>query len=223
MKSENVKIVNELKRIGINKIYHANAVVSSLTFIENNGLMPKGLIYDQRLMRADQETDDNDKQFDLYYDIFFDTTDVHYETNDVNDYGPVLFVFNVDVLAKLDNCDVKVTRINPIFWNEDMSDDEKYLSCDEFDDNLKIGDFNNQITIKNFKDVLNFDYLEKIIIDDPGIDNVLLLKNAMTELNKRINLCDKKIPVTIRNCEHCACKEKYCNMRYAYHHFKTRL
>ena len=223
MKSDNIKIVEELKKLDIYELYHANAVISSLTFIENKGLMPKGLVNDQKLMRADQDTDRNDKKVNIFYDIFFDTMDVHNETNDVNDYGPVLFIFDVNMLAKLDNSDVKVTRVNPIYWSEDMSDEEKYLSIDEIADKLKKGDFNNQITIKNFNDILNFDYLKEIVIDDPGIDNELLLKIAFSELKKRISFQDIKVPLTIRNCEHCACKKKYCNMRYAYHHFKTRL
>ena len=88
---------------------------------------------------------------------------------------------------------------------------------------MKKGDFNNQISIKNFRDVLNFDYLQGIIIDDPGIDNELLLKNALYELKKRLKLQNIAVPITIRDCKHCACKDKYSNMRYAYHHFKTRL
>lgn len=223
MKTENVKIVEELKKLGIYELYHANAVITSLTFIENKGLMPKGLVNDNKLLRADQDTDYNDKKFNIYYDIFFDTTDIHLETKSVNDYGPVLFVFNVDMLAKLDNSEVKVTRINPIYWHNNMNDEEKYLNCDEIAEHMKKGDFNNQVTIRNFNDILNFDYLKEIIIDDPGIENELLLKNAMIELKARMELENISVPLQIRNCKNCECKEKYTNMRYAYHHFKTRL
>lgn len=223
MKTENIKIVEELKKLGIYELYHANAVITSLTFIENKGLMPKGLVNDNKLLCADQDTDYNDKKVNIYYDIFFDTTDVHNETKNVNDYGPVLFVFNVDMLAKLDNSEVKITRINPIYWNNNMSDEEKYLNCDEIAKQMKKGDFNNQVTIRNFNDILNFDYLKEIIIDDPGIENELLLKNAMTELKARMELENISVPLQIRNCKICECKEKYTNMRYAYHHFKTRL
>lgn len=223
MKSENIKIVEKLKKLGIYELYHANAVITSLTFIDNKGLISKGVVNDKKLMRADQDTDKNDKKVNIYYDIFFDTSDVHYETNDVNDYGPVLFIFNVDMLAKLDNSEVKVTRVNPIYWRDDMNDKEKYLDCSEILDNLKKGDFNNQITINNFKNVLNFNYLKEIIVDDPGVGNELLLKNALSELEKRMKLQNITAPITIRDCKHCSCKEKYYNMRYAYHHFKTRL
>lgn len=97
------------------------------------------------------------------------------------------------------------------------------MNCDEIAEQMKKGDFNHQVTIRNFNDILNFDYLKKIIIDDPRIEIELLLKNAMIELKVRIKFENISVPLQIRNCKNCECKEKYTNMRYAYHHYKTRL
>ena len=51
--------------------YHANTVRTSCTFIEQNGLMSRGYVEYKGLTQTPQTSDEVDKKFDVWNDIFW--------------------------------------------------------------------------------------------------------------------------------------------------------
>ena len=92
----------DIQRILLEKevahLYHANSMATACTFLENGGLLSRGAVEDFGLYQTPQETDATDKLLDVYYDIFFDSVDIHERIGKINHYGPIVFVYSTDVL-----------------------------------------------------------------------------------------------------------------------------
>ncbi len=221
----------EVKKIlinaGVDKLYHVNTVVTSLSFIKSGGLLSRQTAENMYLPQTVQETDETDKAFEIYNDIFFDSVDIHERAGRPNDYGTVMFVYNTDVLESLEDYDICITKDNPIRWNTNMEYSDKYFT--EIKD-LELyfckGNFFQHITIKDISVPLSFDYLEKIVIDDPGEKYTELLEQAVTEIENEFYKIGKNVYIEIRKCPAtCQCIDKYSNYKpgYAYHRFKTSI
>lgn len=81
-----------------------------------------------------QSSDDIDKKYDVWNDIFFDLVDLHGYFPRQNLYAPVCF--------KLSNEFLLDTKNNPIYWTNSMSEEEKYNSSvseyiADFEKNMK--------------------------------------------------------------------------------------
>lgn len=106
----------------IGKLFHANSIKTSLDYIK------KGYIYSRQKgeelnEQTAQRSDDLDKQLNIYNDIFFDTTDIPYNVGtNTSAYGPIMFVFNLEVIK---NKKIRVTRVNP-FVDPDLTYDKMY-------------------------------------------------------------------------------------------------
>ena len=220
-------LTNErIKRIllakGIVYLYHANTVATACTFLENKGLMSRGAVEEFGLLQTSQASDQKDREVDVFYDIFFDSVDVHRRSKNVNHYGPVTFVYSIDLLDVLPQGSVRITKDNPVRWTTEMTEEEKYfLSERELEFEYQKGNFSQHLTIRHQKETLSFDYLEKIIVEDPGENGVQCFRKAYTHLQR---LADG-LTIEIRQCGHdCHCKERYSsrNPGYIYHRFKIR-
>ena len=116
MNSSEVKQV--LREKGVEYLYHANSVLTSISYLENGGLMSREYVEECDYPQTPQVTDDTDKEFEIYNDIFLDSVDVHALSKNVNFYGPVLLVYSIDVLDEVSDYDICVTRTNAIYWSE---------------------------------------------------------------------------------------------------------
>ena len=88
------------------------------------------------------------------------------------------------------------------------------------------GDFNKHITIRDISVPLPFDYLEEIVIDNPGEAHRDLLENAKYEIENALYSTGWNVPVRVRSClSECKCINQYAKFnRYdIYHRFKTQL
>ena len=107
-----------------------------------------------------------------------------------------------------------------------MTEDEKYfLSASELRLWYIKGDFNQHLTLRHQINPLPFDFLEKIIIDNPEISNTQYFEKAVSCLQRLLDLCAHDIPLEIRQCPpDCGCKTQYnaYSPRYTYHKFKVR-
>lgn len=217
MKIDNKKLHKFLMEKGIINFFHANTLSTALTFIKNNGLMSRGLVEEHNLYQSVQSSDEIDKRFDVWHDIFIDTIDLHGFFPRQNYYGPILFKFNIDFLLK-DKYDIWITKNNPIYWKEDdLMKDKYFQNIDDLKENWdKFDRQKKMFTIKNISIPSLFENLEKIIIDDPNVkimDDIVLIDKVIEELKivlESNNLLKGKFE--IRTCTSCYCKSNYLSL-----------
>lgn len=223
---------NEVKQCliqkGADSLYHVNSVVTALTYINNGGLLSRGTVDDWGLEQTKQITDNSDKELDIYYDIFFDSVDIHKRAKSLNKYGAVTFVFSLDVLDELEEYEILITKDNPKRWTTDMEVTEKYFtSSSEIINEFWVGNFSQHITVIKPIRPISFDFLEYIIIDSPLNPDDPVFNDALIAINNALSQNGyENIKILIRKCPpDCKCKTEYANHRpgYTYHRFKTKL
>lgn len=221
MRLNNQELHNALTEKGIRYLYHANTVATSITFLEYNGLMSRGAIEEKELHQTDQSSDELDKVFNVWNDIFLDTVDLHGYFPRQNLYGPVLFEFDVDLVLNEDY-EIWITKNNPIYWETDYTDEDKYFSNvqDLLDNWDNIERQRKMITIRSNRNAILFDNLNKVLVDDPRViiykdknDEIHLFnstKRAIKEvIEDKIELRNK---FKTRICNSCFCRENYLNV-----------
>lgn len=213
MKVDNIKLHSLLMEKQIHYFHHANTISTAITFIEENGLMSRGCVERGALIQTYQSSDEDDKKFDVWDDVFIDIVDLHGHFPRQNLYGPVLFKLSIDFLLE-DNLDVWVTKNNPIYWNSETNYDDKYFAdINEIEptwDSYPIQQ--RMFTIRKPGRPVLFDYLEEIIIDDPKVKagDLIFIEEAIAALER----ATKTKPViqdkmTLRNCSNCYCHSNY--------------
>lgn len=199
----------------VNRLFHANSVATSLSLLRLGGLASRQAVERAQLPQTNQITDDIDRKFDIFGDAFADTVDIHARRSDRNNYGPVLFVFGVDVLRTLPvPSRVLITRSNPTKWANTTSDGERYfLDADELDDGLVVGDFGQMLVIRTNDGIVPFGpYLQSIILDEPRLSIGVgpEFQRAATALNSAVTALGLPVQVTRRTCGGmCKCINSY--------------
>ena len=151
-------------------------------------------VEDKGLFQTPQVSDETDKFFGVYNDIFFDSCDIHARASKVNSYGPVLFVYHVDLLSNY-LAHVAITKSNPLYWKAATTENEKYFqNIEEIMQDFNYGTFAQHITIRNIG-YIGFSFLSKIIFDSYEVEKLNqrqynIWKNAYNKLNI---LCSEKI------------------------------
>ena len=180
-------LLEVLKNKKVHYLYHANTVVTAITFLENNGLYSRQAVEDKGLFQTPQVSDETDKFFGVYNDIFFDSCDIHARASKVNSYGPVLFVYHVDLLSNY-LAHVAITKSNPLYWKAATTENEKYFqNIEEIMQDFNYGTFAQHITIRNIG-YIGFSFLSKIIFDSYEVEKLNqrqynIWKNAYNKLN----------------------------------------
>ncbi|KGO81565.1 hypothetical protein Q763_07935 [Flavobacterium beibuense F44-8] len=199
-----------LKDKKIEHLYHANTVLTSLTFIEQESLLSRAYVENNNLNQTPQKSDKEDKKYNVWNDVFLDALDLHTKYSRPNKYGPILFVLNLDLLLSPYFETILITKTNPWYWKDSTLLSEKYYSNleDVRNDYLSGEKIDAQImfTFRNIEQKLNLKrYLSKIIIDKPSIiislqsgikknvgdyaseaiEKALLKKNIITEIEVR--------------------------------------
>jgi hypothetical protein len=165
-------ILNLLKKRGVEFLYHANTMKTSLTFIREKALLSRKFVEENNLTQTPQFTDALDKEFRIWDSVFLDGTDLHKKFRKRNKYGPILFLLDLSLLADEIFFLIKVTQTNPSYWKttdkhyfSTVSEiDEKYLSGESYQDGQTMFLFD-----KAEKKISLQRYCKKIIIDNPGI------------------------------------------------------
>ena len=207
---------------GVNRLYHSNTVETSLSFIRAGGLLSRGLCEDLGYSQTPQQSDQLDRDFDIYYDLFFDSVDIHERAHSANYYGPVLFVYDVKVLDCIPEGCVRITKINPVHWNANSSENERYFTNEnELGFCFTKGDFGQHITIKAQNTPLPFTYLSKIIITNPCNDYMNYYINAVNAIKRYISNNDISVVLEVRVCpEYCKCFDFYSKNYNVERHYK---
>lgn len=178
----NAQIKRTLIEKGVSNLYHANTVETSLSFFNAGGLLSRGLCKDMGYPQTAQYSDKSDKRYNIFYDIFFDSMEIQRRTG-VSYYGPVLFVYNLDVLDTIPESHIRITKKNPDRWSDTKSDAERYF-CDykELTELFDGQDFGQHITLTNQRQPLSFEYLDKIILSDPHKEDNTIFETAREEI-----------------------------------------
>ena len=206
---------SEIKQIlvgkQINNLYHSNTVETSITFLRHGGLLSRGAVEQNGLNQTPQKSDKIDKQLGIYNDIFFDSVDIHERAHRINSYGPILFVYSINLIDELPEGVIGITKDNPIRWRPEMTEDEKYFATSsELSMEYHKGTFKQHFTIRNWNTPLPFTYLNKIIIDNPKRDDNTLFDTAKKEIEKIKTEFNINIPLIVRDCSvMCSCHKIY--------------
>ncbi len=216
MKLDNHELHDLLVEKDINYLYHANTVATSISFIEAGGLVSRGGIENLSLYQTSQMSDELDKKFDVWNDVFLDTTDLHGFFPRQNLYGPALFKISISFLLE-NKHNIWITKDNPKYWNDRLKMSEKYFSSvDELrEDWEKYEQQRKMITIKNELNPILFDYLKRVIVDNPKVmlDGINLFDKAKEALINAIgkNKSLRKKFMTRPKCGYCYCTDNYLN------------
>lgn len=207
------QIVEILKRNDVSRIYHADTVITSLSFLKAGGICSRQYLDTSRLPKTSQYTDCNDQKLDVYNDLFFDSVDIHGRIRKPNYYGPVLFVFDLQMLLQESFANrILITKSNPCYWKPYLKCNDWYFtSLDELGKGFQKGDFKQMITCHQVG-FTNFKYLQKIILDRPTAKYTELFRLAYQALSQGIQEAGLSIPLNIRECEYCKCINEYQNM-----------
>ena len=141
MELSSSKVYEILKGMGINKVYHANSVITACQFLRQGALLSRGSIERRGLIQTAQISDDIDKEIGVWFDVFTDSVDIHERIKNVNKYGPVLFVLDVTSLIAVDSSMVWITKTNPIKWKKKNFDERWFTSTDDLSANFVEGEF----------------------------------------------------------------------------------
>jgi hypothetical protein len=220
MRLDNNELLELLNEKDIKYLHHANTVATSITFINQNGLMSRGTVESRRLVQSSQSSDEIDKRFNVWNDIFIDTVDLHGYFPRQNYYGPISFRFSTDFLKDGDY-NILITKSNPIEWTDAMSDSDKYfVSVSELRGKWDIYQRQKKmITIRNQTEPALFDFLVEVIVDNPKvkIGDLSLFKECVIGLKQAVNgnviLINK---FKIRECSSCFCSDNYLHQVKAY-------
>ncbi|WP_440339446.1 hypothetical protein [Megasphaera sp.] len=212
---DNIEIKRILEIHRVNALFHANTVLTSISFLKNKGLCSRAYI--DKLpdsYQTHQYSDKDDKAFGIYNDIFFDSVDIHDRAKRNNKYGPVMFVYDLDLLLlpELEN-KVWITKDNPIRWNQSMIPEDKYfMNLDELQNRFHKGCFQQHITLHDTEKI-GFQYLREIQIDPLPEKYQVIFSKAYVALTEAVKSIDLEIDVTIRQCSlNCQCQESYKEM-----------
>jgi len=171
---DNKKLYNLLIEKGITAFFHANTVLTSLTFIRERALLSRKFVEQNNLIQTDQKSDEKDKKYGVWDDVFLDAFDIHKKYNKRNLYGPVMFVFKLEMLLSPSISQALVTKCNPINWSDTLTNDDKYYSSiDQIKDDYLTGkklDSQIMITFRSPDKCIKLNkFLKGILVDKPSL------------------------------------------------------
>ena len=199
-----IKLYDLLKAKGVTSFFHANTVKTAKSFITNNALLSRGCLEKNKIDMTPQISDDKDKEFGVWNDIFLDGKDLSELYSRPNNYGPITFVMSLELLKSDDIGDILITRNNPMYWKSNYTNEQKYLlNIDEVKELYLAGHYSSfgriMFTFKNADNKIKLsEFCEKIIIDKTV--NNYFNENLITNLCKlRDDANLSHIPIIPRN------------------------
>lgn len=212
------EVLEVLKKKGIEHFHHANTVQTSCVFLQHGRLLSRGTVDEKGIKQTPQKSDDFDKKYGIWYDVFLDTVDIHARAKSRNFYGPVLFVFGLGILEEDWLASIWITKKNPTDWKDaDTPADRYFQSVEEFAKGYSKGNFGSMFMLRSAGGVLRLNpHLEHIIVDDPswkyeGSDVYAQTIGALRASAWQGGL--KDISIRKRECvTDCKCKDQYANV-----------
>ena len=116
----------------IKNLFHANAIETSLTFFSVDALISRAQAEARKLPQSPQYSDNIDKQFGIYDDIWLNFSDFHRNFGRPNEYGPATFRFPLmrllDFLVNDPTIKVSITKQNVDKWKASDSPTDRWFA-----------------------------------------------------------------------------------------------
>lgn len=206
-----------LKEKGVSEIFHANSLLTSCLFLQNRQLLSRGNVSQKGLYQTPQNSDTIDKRYSIWHDIFLDTVDIHKRARTRNQYGPITFIFNIDILIKNYTGKIWITKLNPTKWSGKKNEERWFQNENDLRENLVIGNFDHMIVLRHCGGELPINkYLTCITIDNPKLSThkiVDLFSQSVGALKLARHIGRIEVPIKVRICNvFCECQNQYKNI-----------
>lgn len=204
-----------LKHNGVDEIFHANSVITSCQFLCKGALLSRGTVARSGLYQTAQKSDQTDQKFGIWFDVFADSDDIHHRAKKANVYGSVLFVLDVELIARAYTGKVWVTKFNPTKWNDKTQEERWFVSAKDLEDNFVKGRFDQMIIFRHCGGELPIQkYLKKLILDDPCLasksSKIDYYSMAYGALQLSMTQGQVNAPIIKRRCpKGCICQAEY--------------
>jgi len=153
----------------VTQLHHANSVATACQFIRSRALLSRGSVKRLGLAQTPQDSDEADRRYSIWFDVFLDSVDIHSRASRANVYGPVQFVFTLNIINKNSTGRIWVTKKNPTKWAGKPYKERWFQDKEDLDENFVKGRFDQRVVLRHCGGELPFGkHLKKIILDDPG-------------------------------------------------------
>ena len=173
--------------------------------------MGRGIVAEGGFPQTPQQTDEIDKRYAIWNDIFLDGIDIHERARQRCFYGPVLFVLDLSLLAQDFLSSVWVTKRNPQFWEDGENAADRYFtSIPELQQAYKKTDFDFSIVLRSVGGSLRLKpLLKKIVLD--ALPHTHLFNQALGALKASARTSGMtNIKIEPRMCVRtCQCQKQY--------------
>lgn len=208
------KLHTLLKERKISELHHANSVATACLFLRENSLLSRGTVERRGLLQTPQKSDREDKRYSIWFDVFVDNVDIHERARRYNEYGPVTFVFNSDLIDETLTGKIWVTKLNPTKWAGKKEHQRWFQDMGDLEAHFTKGDFDHMIVFRHSGGELPLDdYLTKIILDDPDIQTkkgIDMFSMGFGALRAAMAVSGIAVPIERRKCgSSCTCLKEY--------------
>ncbi len=205
-----------LMQNGVNELFHANSVITACQFIKSRSLMSRGTLERLGITQTPQKSDDLDKRYGVWFDVFLDSVDIHKRASRANSYGPVLFVLDTKIIDKTYTGRLWVTKLNPTKWSGKSQDQRWFQDKHDLSSNFVRGCFDQMIVVRHNGGELPFrTFLKEIVVDDPArvtSDNVDFYSMTVGALRSAMQQAGLNTPISRRRCSKtCSCQADWAN------------
>ncbi len=145
-------------------LYHANSVATVLSYIKNQKMYSRQ--YGDTFHREEQTgqwSDEIDKRYGIYNDIFFDNCDCRLVANAQSVYGPITLVLDEKILKDEKN-HIRITKSNPGMDERDWATipyaEKFFTSLEELKDCAEESGFPFRTRFAHHTTLWNKDYIE---------------------------------------------------------------
>lgn len=199
---------------GVKELHHANSVATACQFIRARSLLSRGNVERLDLRQTAQSSDDLDRRYSVWFDVFLDSVDIHERASRANVYGPVLFVFDLSILNKNQTGRIWVTKQNPTKWAGKPQKDRWFQDREDLEENFVKGQFDQMVVLRHSGGALPFGkHLRRIVLDDPKratTDHVDFYSMAVGALRLAMQDANIDVPIERRKCiRTCTCVENW--------------
>lgn len=133
----------------ITELHHANSVATACHFLRTKSLLSRGTVERHGVQQTPQSSDDIDKRYGIWFDVFTDTVDIHHRAKRANVYGPVTFVLDTELIKKSYTGRIWVTKLNPTKWSRKSDSKRWFQNKADLDSNLVKGDFDHMLVFRH--------------------------------------------------------------------------